>query len=73
MQFQSINIFCSFKYMFLYFKNKYCPVCGVKGVKIGKYYKCRNCETIFSNFGIVIGPFEKKIAPEELIDFFEDN
>jgi len=59
--------------MFLYFRKKYCPVCGMRGVKKGKYYKCINCETVFSNFGIIKGPFEDTIAETELKDFFEDN
>ena len=45
----------------------------MRGVKKGKYYKCINCETVFSNFGIIKGPFEETIAETELKDFFEDN
>ncbi len=59
--------------MFLYFKKKYCPVCGVRGVKEGGYYRCVNCETVFSDFGIIKGPFDEKITQKELTNFFEDN
>ena len=58
--------------MFLFFREKHCPLCGVKGVKNGSYYRCVNCESIFSNFGILKGPFDEVVNPGRL-EIFEDN
>lgn len=58
--------------MFLFFKKKHCPICGVKGIKTGSYYRCINCEAIFSDFGIVHGPFDD-IFSIERSEIFEDN
>ncbi len=62
--------------MFLKFRKKYCPVCGNKGVKEGSCYKCANCETVFSDFGIVKEPFNGALDIRnmtDLMDIFEDN
>ncbi|OYT42835.1 MAG: hypothetical protein B6U88_02715 [Candidatus Aenigmarchaeota archaeon ex4484_56] len=61
--------------MYIYFKKKHCPVCGVKGIKKGQIYECQNCETRFTEFGIVKGPFGIEESTEENIDnlLFIDN
>ncbi len=58
--------------MFLFFKEKHCPLCGVKGVKKGSYYKCMNCESVFSDFGIIKSPFDEAVNPGRL-EIFKDN
>jgi hypothetical protein len=58
--------------MFLFFRERHCPICGVKGIKNGSYYRCVNCESIFSDFGIVQGPFNEIIGIERS-EIFEDN
>lgn len=59
--------------MFLQFRKKYCPVCGVKGTKCGEFYSCTNCETVFSNFGIVKGPFDETLSLSEIKELRENN
>ncbi len=57
-------------------RKNYCPICGVKGIKKGKYYQCINCETVFSHFGIISGPFNDTFLPSEienLKNLLEDN
>ena len=57
-------------------RKSYCPICGVKGNKKGDHYQCINCETVFSHFGIISGPFDDLFLPSEienLKNLLEDN
>jgi len=57
--------------MFLFFRAKHCPICGVRGIKNGSYYRCLNCESIFSDFGVIYSPSDEfNLEPSEI---FKDN
>ena len=62
--------------MFLKFREKHCPVCGILGIEKGGCYKCSNCETIFSDFGILKEPLNGTMDVKNITDIkdiFEDN